>query len=95
MNLSTVRRVLRNHFPSRKLYDVNGIKPLQREFAKLQQQWEPYFIIWPRRMRSGGWMWLDDVYRRLSIDLVDSKNNMWTVRTRWEYGTIIDVLETI
>ena len=95
MSLDTVKRALTKHFPPRKLFDINGVKPLRREILKLREQWEPCFIFWPRRMRNGKWMWMADVYRRIYIDLVDAKHNMWAVRTRWEYGTIIDVLETI
>jgi hypothetical protein len=95
MSLEKVKQALTKHFPPRKQFDSNGVKPLRREILKLQQQWESCFILWPRRMRNGEWIWMEDVYRRIYIDLVDSKHNMWTVRTRWEYGTIIDVLETI
>ena len=98
MNLLNRKKIIQKHVGHPTGYDSHGLRVLQRDLAKFDREWEPYFIIWPRRMRSGGWMWLDDVYRRIQIKCKqtnkDNDNPQWRVYTVWEYGTIIDVLET-
>ena len=57
--------------------------------------WVKFFAILPVRMKSGERVWCKTVYRRVVISKILMRNNSLSIQeTKWEYGTIFDVLKT-